>query len=202
MTGEEYMDPAFELFGRKGEELVREWLKTEGWCVIPASLIDNGGAPMLESHVRQYILPDILAAKAGVPRWVEVKTKGRWTDSRERRRPETGCELRHWRHYLAVQRNTGIRGAMAFVHVRERRLLIGELDVIGEGAAEWLGPFKPGHAFKEPMIFFAVDRFDCFYLEESCLFQLISMAKKPETVRPWENKRAPQDRQKFLSFMD
>lgn len=184
------METKFDIFGRRGEDLVREWLKGNGWCVVPTALIDNGGAPLLESHIRSHVLPDILAAKAGHPVWIDVKTKWRITPSKKRRRRETGCELRNWNDYLAVQESTGIKGALAFVQVQARRLLLGDLDTIGQSAAIWHYDGRKGHAFTESMIFFDVEDFAWYWLEESCLFQAIREAATcPAVIRPWEAKK-------------
>src|SRR5262245_64756121 len=99
-------------FGRRCEELVMHWLKCHGYFVGPASLIERGGAALLEGYIRSHVLPDILAAKDGGSSWIDVKGKGRMTFNRRRGRWETGIALRHWEDYLAVQGATGIAGGL------------------------------------------------------------------------------------------
>jgi hypothetical protein len=178
-------------FGEAGEELLRAWLKGQGYYFVPASLIHCGGAPALEGHLRKFVLPDILAARDGVSAWVEVKTKARGTWNQKRQRWETGCALRHWRDYVAVQIATGIPGALAFVHTQEARLYFGRFNDIGPTAAVW-DEVRPNHAFTEPMIFFDLGCFTWYGLAgETLLQKLQDAALPPETVRPWEQKRRP-----------
>ena len=187
-----------KIFGDVGEAFVREWLKAAGYCVIPISLIDNGGAPMLEDYVRSNVLPDILCALRGLPLWVDVKSKARATKNRQRGRWETGCALRHFEHYCAVAARTGIPGALAFLHARESRLFLGALDDLTVGAAVFRGPFPPGHAFTEPMIFFDLDRFSWYVLEDSAGLRIVQDAASPAAVlRPWEV-AIPKHRQPYI----
>ena len=49
--------------GLKGEKLVREWLKLRGFYVLPTSLIEVGGAPALEGHLKRIIASNSLVAR-------------------------------------------------------------------------------------------------------------------------------------------
>ena len=91
--------------GFKGEALVREWAKELGYIVLPVSLIENGGAPAIEDHITKLIVPDILAAKNGIPQWIEVKSFQRRTGNRKFNREEHGICKRHWENYRAVINN-------------------------------------------------------------------------------------------------
>jgi hypothetical protein len=203
------METKFEIFGKAGEELVRDWLKSQGFCVVPASLIDRGGAPLLESHIRNYVLPDIFASCNGRARWVDVKTKARITKNQVRDRNETGCELRLFREYRKVQELTGLEGFLAFAHVYEKRLLIGSLDTIGVDMAifndEEVKAMRqrcPNHRFTEAMAFFDVNRFDWHWLEESLLFHKVRDACiEPGSIRVWEKRVFPKDKQPFFPGM-
>jgi len=74
--------------GDQGEAWVRRLFVQWGHWVVPISLIDNGGAPMLEDWIESNVLPDILAGKDGDTFVVEVKTKSRITYNRLRHRLE------------------------------------------------------------------------------------------------------------------
>ena len=76
--------------GEWGEREVRAYLERSGQYVVPASLIDNGGAPMAISLVRaNLVLPDVLTIGGGGSAWWEVKTK-----TVARKYQKTGA----WRH--------------------------------------------------------------------------------------------------------
>lgn len=196
----------FKDFGRCGEKYVYETLKDAGYFMVATSLIDRGGAPMLEGHIHSYVLPDMLAfdSKTREQFWVDAKSKARCTFSKIRKRMETGFELRHWDAYLAAQQHTGIKGAVAFVHASDRRLYLGELDVIGKTKFIWTwsqawAESHPGHAFKESMVFFDVDCFDWYDLGTGQLaHEFVGKSVPSKTVRPWEKKQIRNHRQRDL----
>jgi hypothetical protein len=194
---------SLEKFGTKGafgsacEDQGRQWLKEIGFYVLPLSMIENGGAPLLESQIQKEIAPDILASRQGASILVDVKGKSRASRNRTRDRIETGCELRHYHAYMAVGRIMGMRVALLFIHADRSEMHFGYLDEISLDAFQWTpGPdwFKshPNHEFKEPMIFFNIDpnhgsRFDvCFRKEDFLTAKLRAAAMPPKTVRPWE----------------
>ena len=182
----------------RGEELARRWLKELGYYVIPISLIENGGAPLLESIIEKVILPDIQAFKDGAPIAVDVKSKGRVARCQKLQRMQTGCAMRHYEAYKRFQKVTGMRTALAFLHADRPDLYLGMLDEIETDAQRWYwdeewASTRPNHAYKESMIFFNIDpnhgsRFKVCRIrpdiEEWTKFQKSS--KPPKTVRPWE----------------
>lgn len=176
--------------GEQGEKVAREWLISERYSVIPTSLIETGGAPVLLQYINAnvdrtaLILPDNLVFRHGNPRWVEVKTKSRCTYNNSRKRWEHGMPLRHWKAYLKVQEETNIKGALAIVQLDERLLLTGSFDDVSVGACEYLGTNMPGG---EPHIFFHVDRFERWDLDR--LSPLVPAPESPKVVRPWEEGR-------------
>jgi hypothetical protein len=105
--------------GLAGEAAVRRDLKAAGLLVLPASMIERGGAPLIEFIGGGIIAPDILAwYPDGTPLWVDVKTKespvkrqltGFWRE---------GCDLPNWNHYLEAQERTRIKGAIAIIEIR------------------------------------------------------------------------------------
>ena len=188
-------------FGDAGETLAREWLKSRGYFVMPASWAGNGGAAMLDGESRSHILLDILACKDGLTKWIDVKAKGRATKNQKRGRWETGCALRHFNEYCAVQLETGITGALAFLHAEERRIYLGDLNAIRPESAIWPPPggqLKPRHAFKEPMIFFRLDDFEWYEMGTwAPVERFVAKAAAPSRVNAWEGK-PPSFRQRGL----
>jgi hypothetical protein len=100
-----YSDNKGQL-GREGEIVVKAWLVDQGYLILPASLIDGMGAPMLEGKQR-IILPDNLTWHKGTPGWIEVKTKSHCTKHEVNpQRDEHGIKLRHWMAYEMIQMQT------------------------------------------------------------------------------------------------
>lgn len=120
-----------DRLGKAGEAVVRKWLVDQGYMILPASLINEGSAPMLRGKLKSIILPDTLAWKNGVQRWVEIKTKT--THTERLFSPDAGClqhglPERHWRNYCLIQDETKIPVSIAVLQVDRRMLFIGQLD--------------------------------------------------------------------------
>lgn len=198
MTKESVRTKAEFILGRDGEEFVRQWLIGLGYHVVPQYLIERDGAPLLESWLRKEVLPDILAAKKGQARWVEVKTKSRATKNQKRRRWETGIPERHWQAYKRVEENTGIPGWVAFLHLEERRIYLGSLKSIGTASAcaEDTGTLQ---AFGEPMRFFALNYFEEWWdIGTDAIIRSKSRTPAPvppKTTKPWEWPGPPGNKQ-------
>lgn len=103
--------------GREGEAIVREWLTSQGYAVLPASMIEGMGAPMLLGRER-LILPDNLTWREGKSGWVEVKTKSVATlHETPPKRLEHGILVRHWVAYEMIQMRTHIPVSLAILQV-------------------------------------------------------------------------------------
>lgn len=180
--------------GLKGEALVGEWLKLRGFYVLPASLIENGGAPALEGHIKRIIASNHLVAGAGKTFWAEIKTYQRATFNQKRWRWEHGVPIRLWNQYIEGQQITGIPGYLFILQLNERIILEGKLDDIQIGSQKTIGHQHPPSG---PQIFFDVNRFKWYSL--GTLGSLASMLPEDlpsKTVRPWEErKKFPKDRQ-------
>jgi hypothetical protein len=180
------------FFGTLGENAARRLLKEMGYFVLPASLIDNGGAPLLESQAVNLIMPDIIAAHHGVSVLVDVKTKGRATKNMIRKRLETGCSLRHYESYLAAGRALGMRVALLFIHADRAEGQFGFLDEVSADAHRHY-PKRPDDPFGEPMIFFNIDlnhgsQFKVCLFKDDLEWAKLKAASIPaKTVRPWES---------------
>jgi len=180
--------------GLKGEKLVREWLKLRGFYVLPTSLIENGGAPALEGHLKRIIASNGLVAHAGETFWAEIKTYQRATFNQKRQRWEHGVPIRLWDQYTEGQRITGIPGCLFILQLNEHLILEGKLDHIQIGSVKTTGEHHPPSG---PQIFFDVRRFRWYDL--NTLKELKAMMPEdiePKTIQPWEKEREfPKERQ-------
>jgi len=180
--------------GLKGEKLVREWLKLRGFYVLPTSLIEVGGAPALESHLKRIIASNSLVARGGETFWAEIKTYQRATFNQKRQRWEHGVPIRLWDEYINGQRITGIPGRLFILQLNEHLILEGKLNDLQADSVKTEGSHHPPSG---PQIFFDVRRFKWYSLDT--LEPLTSMLPEnltPKTVRPWEEgKKFPKDRQ-------
>lgn len=179
--------------GLQGESLVREWLKIRGFYVLPTSLIQNGGAPALEGHLRRIVASNNLVAGGGQPFWAEIKTYQRASFNQKRQRLEHGVPQRLWHQYKEGQRITGITGYLFILQLNENMILEGKLDDIEIGSVKTSGSHHPPSG---PQIFFDVRRFEWYPLETLELIAKMPKALAPKTVRPWEEHRKfPKGRQ-------
>ncbi len=121
-------DPKRQL-GSQGEEIVKQWLLGQGYSILPASLIQTGGAPMLLEKAYKAILPDNLTWKDRHQRWVEVKTKSNPTTHESwPNRKEHGLPLRHWAAYEFIQQQTQTPVTLAILELSARTLLMATID--------------------------------------------------------------------------
>lgn len=180
--------------GLKGERLVREWLKLRGFYVLPASLIEDGGAPALEGHLKRIVASNSLVARGGETFWAEIKTYQRATFNQKRQRLEHGVPIRLWEHYIQGQQVTGISGYLFILQLNERLILEGKLDDIQIGSVKTTGSHHPPSG---PQIFFDIRRFNRYDLDTlQPLKHMWPEDLPPKTVRPWEvGKKFPKARQ-------
>jgi hypothetical protein len=185
-----------ELFqrGLKGEKLVREWLKLRGFYVLPVSLIENGGAPALEGHLKHIIASNHLVSGAGKTFWAEVKTYQRAAFYQKYQRWVHGIPIRLWNQYIQGQQVTGIPGYLFILQLNEHLILEGKLDDIQIGSQKTIAGHHPPSG---PQIFFDVRRFIWYSLDT--LEKLTAMMPEdipPKTIRPWEvGRKFPKKRQ-------
>lgn len=176
-------DDLFER-GLKGEKLVAEWLKRRGFYVLPVSLIENGGAPALEGHLKRIIASDHLVARSGETFWVEIKTYQRATFNQKRQRWEHGVPIRLWNEYIKGQEITGIPGYLYILQLNERIILEGKIDDLKTGSVNTVGDHHPPSG---PQIFFDVRRFKWYSLDTlKPLASMLPESLPPKTVRTWE----------------
>lgn len=182
--------------GLDGEALVREWAKIEGYIVLPAGLIARGGAPALENHLRgDVVASDILASRDGKPEWIEVKTFQRATFNQRRHRWEHGVPQHLWRQYREGEALTGIPGSLAILQVDQRVILKAALCELEIGAHFQNGAERTPPSGRQ--VFFDVRRFERFEIPVA-LLDSVPEDLAPQTVRPWENREQPTDRQGIL----
>jgi hypothetical protein len=121
--------------GHSGELLVVDKLLQRGWHVIPS--YDYAGEdehpPRMEGQAATYILPDLDICRKGDRRWAEVKTKTGPCMGRISGELEHGIPLRHYEHYLAVERESGCPVYLFIYEEAARQLIYRKLDELGPG---------------------------------------------------------------------
>ena len=124
-------DPRVQL-GARGEFLGKEILKRMGFYVLSSSVLADGPAPLLTSHLKKNLIsPDALAIKDGMSRWVDFKAKADWTEYRRKDYDEqTGIKESHYQNYLAVQNASGFECWLAFLHGNDTRMLMQSLSLL------------------------------------------------------------------------
>lgn len=110
--------------GQWGERQARSWCEKQGWFVIPAYLIEDGGAPAATRHLEKLVLPDLQVAVNGEARWIEVKTKTLSPVYQKTGDHRHGVDLRNWEAYLEVEAQTGIPGYLMIVQLEPHWLLM------------------------------------------------------------------------------
>jgi hypothetical protein len=117
--------------GRAAERLIAHRIREFGWHTIEASLFagENGDErPALKGKTVDLALPDLLIARAGQLRWVELKLKARPTTDATTGNPVHGVSARLVREYRQVQEETGVPVILAVLEEDSRTLLLERLD--------------------------------------------------------------------------
>jgi hypothetical protein len=133
--------------GRTIEQAVARWLMSNGYLILPVYDYSGKGlqkAPKLQAAdiAASLVVPDLLAARNGTLRWVEVKWKSRADFTWITQRRETGIDNPLWKDYLEVQRITGHEVWLVFVHEQEREIIGNKLDAL-KPHARWAPKFQP-----------------------------------------------------------
>lgn len=110
-------------FGLIAEGQIAQWLiHAQHWNLLPAYEIEipSGKGPRLLTDQGRLVLPDLLAMKHQGKRflikWYEAKHKTRFTWHRNSGHWQTGIDLRHYLHYIQVQKITGKEVYVCFLH--------------------------------------------------------------------------------------
>lgn len=119
------MEPKHKSFkellkeGEDGEKEVAEFLIKQGYSCLPFYQFESlSSAPMVLSQNQNIISPDLLMLKQNKTFWLEVKTKNRWSQNRNREL-ETGCDYRHYKNYMSIKKITGLEVWLAFNHKKD-----------------------------------------------------------------------------------
>ena len=125
--------------GAKGEFVVAEMLKSDGWRIAHASNLDgvsgDSGAPLVRGDDDRKIMPDIHAMKDGRTVWVEVKLKttgAEWIHKNEQY--EHFIDAPNWKSYNEVQSASGCEVWLVIIEGPDqtvRRQLIENINVVG-----------------------------------------------------------------------
>jgi len=150
--------------GCMGELLIADLLKRAGWYILPS--YDYSGedekAPRLQGALEDYVIPDLDISKNGERRWAEVKTKQSADWTRITQRLEHGIPLRHYHHYLEVQRITGCDVWLFVYEIETGDVLYAQLDEL----AEDLRLYEGNKMSRGGMAFFPRDAFKLWPLKE------------------------------------
>ena len=57
------------VWGDAAVAKVKRWLEESGWAIIPAWLINNGGAPKVTTLLKEIVSPDLFALRRGEGVW-------------------------------------------------------------------------------------------------------------------------------------
>lgn len=196
-----YKDTPEWLFGQWTENLITNWLKRQGFYIIPNRLIERGGAPMLEGWVKQHVLPDITIAGDGHSRLADIKGKAKMVHHRISNRHRTGIGERPLRDYRSVAAETGLSCWLVFFHNREKEIDMQSLEILGPGI---IG--DPGHerVFGEAMRFWELDRFQRYQVNDEEIAKIAdgpAPVLEPKAEHPWKEPQAPSTLQDGFSFV-
>lgn len=115
------------ILGSNGERLVAEFLQEKGFYVIPSydySGEDSNKAPKMQGKKTAYVIPDLDICRAGLRRWVEVKTKTEATLFGKTGELQHGIDVRHFESYLSVQNESGNEVYLAIYELTPRPVIL------------------------------------------------------------------------------
>ncbi len=104
--------------GVAGESVIASWLRARGSTVLPVyeKIIDNGKGPQLYLPDKELIAPDFFVFRCDGAIWIEAKHKTAFTWHRNTQRWVTGIDIKHYEHYLEVNRVTPWKVWLLFLH--------------------------------------------------------------------------------------
>ena len=102
--------------GQIGESEIGKWVIGRGSCVLPVYEIelDHGKGPRFWTPKGTLVAPDMFVMPAMI--WIEAKHKSVFTWYRKKERWVTGIDLHHYRDYQQVQKTSGRRVWLLFLH--------------------------------------------------------------------------------------
>lgn len=147
------------IMGERGEQLVEELIKQNGWKVLPSRLYAREGAPCLESLDERYVLPDLWVADGygKEQRFVEIKTKDKPVHYYIKDQLRHGFEAYLYDQYRAVQRETGCKVWIFVYEESSGELLRKPLEDLHVVQREDEGDAR---LFDAPAVLFLRDNFD------------------------------------------
>lgn len=146
---------------REQEKRLAGYVRGRGFYLLPTYDFSGKGddkAPKLEAPPggRSLVVPDLLAWGPSESLWIECKWKQRADFYRKSGHRVTGISLRLWRHYGEVQRRTGLRVVIAFLHEDEGEVRIASLARLAV-APMFSHQYAGGKMGSSGMIFFGYD---------------------------------------------
>lgn len=105
---------------RKTEKLIAAWFMSRGWFILPVYDYSEQDkkAPKLTAFdvVNSLVTPDLLIARDGDLKWVEIKRKTEAVFYRKAKQWRTGIAKRLWRDYQDVEKLSGQEVWLVFIH--------------------------------------------------------------------------------------
>lgn len=178
--------------GRAAENCVRDIYMAAGWSVLPAHLIENGGAPLVLAKLRNETAPDFVVAKPGTgARMLEVKFKTAPFLYQKMRDWQHGIDLPNWEAYLRLDQTSGFRVDIAIVQVKpgpeapiEPMLLFQSVEVLDKVRIDEVAPNKK---FPRGAVYFSCTAFDVAPIDTTMLPRnLPELMRLRTSVYPWE----------------
>jgi hypothetical protein len=147
--------------GHKGELIIKQILQKEGFYIIPSYDYsgNDGKAPKLYGLNKDFVLPDLDISKEGDRQWAEVKTKSSATYTYITKQLEHGIPLKHYNHYLDVQKITGTPVWLYIFEEDTRFILKGKLNQLMPRIYKGNKMSKGGMAFFPRKEFYKIGHF-------------------------------------------
>jgi hypothetical protein len=119
--------------GAQWEQAVSDWLRKPGHGISVLELFKyrhNGQPPVFISIGDRIITPDMQVIGGGSSIYLEVKSKRRFAKNPYTMKSMTGIDLHHWKDYIRVQQESGIKVLIVFVHEETKEVRADFVDVL------------------------------------------------------------------------
>lgn len=191
-------------FGTQGEKVVIAWLQEQGYLISQTSFAKDPNDPQgarLNGAGEAIVIADILAAKGGYARWIEVKTKSKDVDYKKAAEWRQGIEKAYFNQYLLAAERTGIEGHLAFLvlNAEARKgcamLRLAPLSLLYQHFIPHRGS-RSAYQGKE-MVFWRVDIFESHEVTQTSMEPQAPKAKWPW---PQDGKKTKTHTQGYFSW--
>jgi hypothetical protein len=104
--------------GKTGESLIALWLRSRGYCILPAYEVElnTGKGPRIFAAEHELVAPDLFAFSRERMFWIEAKHKAAFSHHRITDKWVTGIDLRYYEDYLRLNEITPWPIWLMFLH--------------------------------------------------------------------------------------